>query len=446
MRAANNGDSRSLGTTTILRVTAQKAASEARTDDILVSRYELQTAAQELLPDNHRTQYCMRHRVDKTLPVTVEHSPSIQKSHYSNVQTCGSIWTCPVCAAKITERRRKELAEGVRRHTEAGGGVILFTFTGQHFGYERIADVLSDMNNAHRKFWASQWGRRFHRDYGIEVEYTAKNGDLRRSKRVYTVRGLEVTFSDNGAHVHYHTLVFVEAELSPGSAYVIDKMGKAEWQKVLGREGRYADRLIGFEATLSDEDIARYVAKFGGDIGQDTAKNSDWTLSHEVAKSHVKTALRGGRTPNRLLYDYIRGDKRAGELWREYVEAFRGKSQLKWSRGLRELLGLVEQSDESLAQDKQEDIPTYPIAIIPPEDWQTIIKQRLQAELLIEAAKGNQWGLRVWLWEIGVRGAVFPQNEHFSGFVEFERLELPPNNGLRPGEIETAGGKIVKVI
>ena len=56
-----------------------------------------------------------------------------------------------------------------------------------------------------------------------------------------------------------------------------------------------------------------------------------------------------------LLRDYADGDERAGELWREYVAAFKGQRQLCWSHGLRELLYLPrEESDEDIAAQIEE--------------------------------------------------------------------------------------------
>ena len=50
-------------------------------------------------------------------------------AHYSGLQTCGSVWSCPICAAKITERRRLEVQDAINQHRQAGGEVQLLTLT-----------------------------------------------------------------------------------------------------------------------------------------------------------------------------------------------------------------------------------------------------------------------------------------------------------------------------
>lgn len=36
------------------------------------------------------------------------------KAFYQGLMACGGVWTCPVCAAKVSERRRQELKEAIR--------------------------------------------------------------------------------------------------------------------------------------------------------------------------------------------------------------------------------------------------------------------------------------------------------------------------------------------
>src|SRR5260370_40243977 len=69
-------------------------------------KWQLQRTAQALLP-NERVAFCMR-RIQATT-VDVLYSPSRQSAHYRGLMVCGSIWVCPICAAKISERRRIEL-------------------------------------------------------------------------------------------------------------------------------------------------------------------------------------------------------------------------------------------------------------------------------------------------------------------------------------------------
>ncbi|MCW8513924.1 hypothetical protein, partial [Streptococcus macedonicus] len=56
---------------------------------------------------------CLKKRIDKTKQREVKYNENRKKAHWSNVQRCGSVWTCPVCAKQITEKRREELKNGI---------------------------------------------------------------------------------------------------------------------------------------------------------------------------------------------------------------------------------------------------------------------------------------------------------------------------------------------
>jgi hypothetical protein len=94
-------------------------ASEGR-----LVRWQLQREARALLP-NERVAFCMR-RVRAT-KVDVLYSPDHQSAHYGGLMVCGSVWLCPLCAAKIAERRRIELEQAITRCIANGGTVYLAT-------------------------------------------------------------------------------------------------------------------------------------------------------------------------------------------------------------------------------------------------------------------------------------------------------------------------------
>ena len=53
-------------------------------------------------------------------------------AYWRGVQTCGSIWSCPVCAAKIRNGRSTEVAEFVAEWIRRGNEVYMVTFTAPH--------------------------------------------------------------------------------------------------------------------------------------------------------------------------------------------------------------------------------------------------------------------------------------------------------------------------
>src|SRR5215211_3216958 len=73
-------------------------------------RFALLEHAKELLTDNnvlssktkksHRTRFCLTTRIDRTLDVgiTLNSNSSESEAGLNNLQTCGSICSCPICA------------------------------------------------------------------------------------------------------------------------------------------------------------------------------------------------------------------------------------------------------------------------------------------------------------------------------------------------------------
>lgn len=65
------------------------------------------------------------HKVSRTINCKYALSGGFEKvevhcdsktAYYVGLQTCGSIWTCPVCAARISETRRKEVCHAMEKN------------------------------------------------------------------------------------------------------------------------------------------------------------------------------------------------------------------------------------------------------------------------------------------------------------------------------------------
>jgi hypothetical protein len=99
-----------------------------------------------------------------------------------------------------------------------------------------------------------------------------------------------------------------------------------------------------------------------------------------------------------MLADYGNGDIYSARLWQEYALAFRGKKQLVWSKGLRNLLGLgVELPDEEIAQS----VPSGAeiLTRLSPVEWKAIRKADLRGEILDAASCMDETAFRRWLSE-----------------------------------------------
>lgn len=333
-----------------------------------LKRWELQASARELLPDT-RLRICYRHRQAKTDFVRVYRRGEAEKTstYYKGLQVCGSVWSCPVCASKITERKRLELVDVIERHTASGGGVMLLTLTVPHTWEDRAFKVADGLLEAYRAFGQGRF-----RWSSMIPGYLG------------SVRSLEVTHTANGWHPHLHVLVVTADRLTDVQRLVLSDELHHRWNAAAMRKGFGSlHRVHGLR--LDD----------GRKAGNYATK---WGIPEELTKAHVKQGRRGdSRTPWALLADYtLNADRDAGKLFREFAEAFKGKSQLHWSRGLRALFGLdVEKTDEQLAEEVQKEEDEL-AARIGPADWALIRRHELRG-LVLELLRQSDWSAVVLL-------------------------------------------------
>jgi hypothetical protein len=169
---------------------------------------------------------------------------------------------------------------------------------------------------------------------------------------------------------------------------------RGRWLHAVAKVGRYASPKWGIDVRYTDAEIADYVAKFGRD--------PKWTVAHELAKQASKGAREDGLSMNELLDAYSAGDQEAGRLWQQYARCFKGKHQLVWSHGLRELLlpGTEEQSDQEIAEATSEE--AILLARLDLAAWAIVLANDARYELLEVASSGDVEEIRKFLAMLGV--------------------------------------------
>jgi hypothetical protein len=365
--ASGVGSSASLGT--IARFASASVSSGLASR---VRRFMVQAGSRDLMPDE-RVAVCLRRRIPGVDRVSVLYSPAQKSAHYGGLIVCGSVWMCPVCAAKISERRRLELEEATGAWT---GRLVLATFTLQHRSSDPLLALLDDLQGAVRKMRSGRAWMAFQERYGVAG----------------TIRALEVTHGVNGFHPHQHVLFFVAAGIDV--AQFREEL-RARWGASVAAVGRYASPRWGLDVQDSTAKIADYVAKWG--------KEPKWTTARELAKSVSKRGRLDGLSMLELLEAYVvLGDRSSGALWREYATVFKGRKQLVWSKGLRALLGLagVEKSDAEIVEEAVED--AIVLAQLDLSAWRIVLANDARAELLEVADSGDPDRVRAFLQLLGI--------------------------------------------
>jgi hypothetical protein len=327
-----------------------KVASDAQT--LRAERFALKSVVNGFLPRS-RTAKCMCWRVprqDLRVMRSIEH----KKAFYAGLQVCASVWACPVCAAKITERRRVELVGAVATARAMGMAVYLLTLTVPHGLGDDLGAMLDKMMTAWRKTTSDRVGKTIRGIIGLEG----------------TVRALEVTDGKNGFHPHFHVLLFLNPDFSTD---FVQQAFTGLWINACVKSGLPAPSIKYGVKVDNGDYAARYASK--------------WGIESEITKGHVKQGKEDSKTPWDHLRCYLQTKcTRARARFLIYIEAFTGRRQLYWSNGLKFKLGVGEISDEDLAV--IEDDQAIILASLTDEDWRAVLASKSEA-VVLQIAENN---------------------------------------------------------
>lgn len=313
---------------------------------------------------------------------------------FAGLSTCGSVWSCGVCNAKIMARRQIEIGTAVEVWRAQGGQVLFGTMTMRHWSFHRLDTLWSSVSKA--------WGK----------VTTGRNWLLnkRRHGIVGWLRVVEVTFGErNGWHVHIHYLVFEEPGAIRADADKLKASMFGRWAKAMEALGLPAPLIEGQDLHVldgaADQQLSRYFTK---------AVHQEKRIGLELTSSQTKTArvVYGTYSVWKFLDDVIdNGDADALGYWHEFQRASKGRRQLTWSKGLRELLDLrAEKSDEDIAA---EELGTRDndLVLITAAGWKVVIANRLMAPILESVESRGLSGLHAMLDSRGIEYSLVGEAE-----------------------------------
>ena len=173
----------------------------------------------------------------------------------------------------------------------------------------------------------------------------------------------EVTYGEgNGWHPHYHMIFFFDHEINSQG---LQTELAFQWQDACIKAGLKAPDLIHGVDVQNGTYAAKYVTK--------------WGLEHEVTKGHLKKGLNGSLTP----FDLLRGastNNHYKTLFKQFADVFKGKQQLVWSKGLKELLGIKKVTDEEIIEETEK--TSIEVRELPLKIWDLILKYEKRAYVL----------------------------------------------------------------
>lgn len=344
-----------------------------------------------------RVRKCGRITTSATGEVSVRVNSGI--AGFAGLCTCGSVWACPVCNAKIMSRRALELGLLLAAAQSQGWWLAFLTFTARH----RQGQPLSPLWDALTYAWAS---------------CTSQSRSWRQAKAQHGVEGFvraaEVTYGRNGWHPHLHPLLMGTGKMTEQDVRDLHRWMFDAWQAALVRKGYAAPLLVGQDARLVTgpaDVLAEYVSKSmdhgtatgaaepGGGTARkrsedgaaagtaDLARALGLELTHSQGK-RARQALSTRPTWD-LLDDVIaHGDADALDLWHEYEAASYRRRQITYSQGLRKRLGLLmpEISDEEIAA-QEVGTSADDLVFITAEGWSEVVRRPILQPLILTAAR-----------------------------------------------------------
>lgn len=274
------------------------------------------------------------HRVVRAGGVQVRATFGADGAHagFGGLSTCGSVWACPVCSAKVLAVRTREVEHAITAWQGQGGTVGMLTLTMRHDRGQRLGTLWDGLSGAWRALGKSYAWKVFRESSGLAHSY----------------RATEVTHGRSGWHVHLHVLLFTSGPVGRHlSVPVFDA-----WSDALAS--------LGFFAWSAVQDYREVGPGDAAGLADYLAKNTypeSTRAALEVTRSDLKDGKRGGRTPFGILRGLLAAAEADGTvddgdlaLWHEWEAASRGRRQGVWSRGARAALGIGEAvSDEDLA-------------------------------------------------------------------------------------------------
>lgn len=327
---------------------------------------------------------CFRLKSHRSFQVSLRKKDGARRAHYGDLQTCGSVWSCPVCSSIISEGRTEILQQAINnwRSMSLDNCVIMITLTTPHYIFESLADVLAVQDNAVR----------------IMTKQPIKKGGYKRYSQILkdigsvgSFTGREITFGQNGWHPHRHILIFCKRQPLSSLRRLRHDIVIA-WSLAFLRAGgeirnmdHFQQRAVSVDQITDDDGftrISRYVT---------TVEGETWTLAKEATKGISKLAKNGNITPFGMLQAIRSGDPLANlysKKFHEYATTMKGKKQFFGSPGLSQKLNIIDVSDGDILAEKQ--TGDHYLFLKDP-DWEIILDNDLRGEIVEMTEDKNEF-------------------------------------------------------
>ena len=299
---------------------------------------------------------------------------------YAGLATCGSVWACPRCSARIMAVRRMELGSLIAWAARLGMTVAFGTVTLRHRKDQGLAELWAALNKGPQGVTNATKVKRLRNELG----------------RVGYVRATEVTHGGNGWHPHIHTIQLFKGEVSQEQ---LDELRDAEfsvWKRQALNRGlgapvkkRYELRkVVDAERKFSDYFVKSVYDPSAEPVYDPSVERAAKSVGFEMTGSLTKKGRRKeSRTPWQVLEDFGRtGDMDDLDVWHEFETASKGKRALVWSPGLKDLVKVEDIEDETIAE---QELGSLADTLFGVADWSPIVRRPELGSLLLGAVQSG---------------------------------------------------------
>lgn len=291
---------------------------------------------------------------------------------YAGLATCGSVWACPRCSARIMAVRRLELGVLIAEAADQGLTVAFGTVTLRHRKGQSLSMLWDAVTKGYRGVTNATKVKRLRKALG----------------RVGYVRAFEVTYGGNGWHPHIHTLQLFEKGVTQDQ---LDELRDAEfavWKRQAVNRGLGAPMKKRYELRKVADANVQFSDYFAKGVYDPSVPRASKSVGFEMTGSMTKKGRKGSRSPWQVLEDFGQsGDLDDWDVWEQYEQASKGKRALVWSPGLKKMFGVGKKGDEEIAD---EEVGDRDDTLFWVTDWSVIAGQsHLGGQLLGEVHRGG---------------------------------------------------------
>jgi len=284
----------------------------------------------------------------------------------SNIETCASVWQCPVCRSKIMQKRANELQIIEERFKAEGGHTAMITFTVPHYKHQSLKTIQG--NHKGKTGISGAMARlRQHRAWRSLKKQIGYISDCRAT---------EITHGSNGWHQHMHMIIYThrEIDIETTEPVLLNLWADCCEAAQLDRPNNHGVKIT--------RGASQYIAK--------------WGAASELTSTTAKEGKNGNMSISEMEATMLTDPDSVKMTLKEYYTTMKGRKLLTWSgHNMRAQFLDTELTDEEIAKDDHGEGER--LFVVDVKTWHQIYNTGLIGTMLSMIEKDPQNGLFAFL-------------------------------------------------